>query len=427
MYTVNRRKTKVNSGQFHPGFTMKQSGKLALPGVLALLLTVSFMAACDVSPRGASQLHRESIVVDLHIDTPQRLLDEEFDMGLRASKGHVDIPRMKEGGLDATFMSIYVDMDRYQGEAATKRALQLIDTVYSQVQRHPDQLLLATTAADIRDAHQQEKIALLMGMEGGTPIADDLRLLRDFYRLGIRYMTLTHSLNNNWADSSTDEPSHNGLTEFGKEVVREMNRLGMLVDLSHVSDKTFYDVLEVSQAPVIASHSSARALSNEPRNMSDDMIRALARNGGVIHVNYFVRFLDQNYADAFAKVSEEYGARMDALHEQHSDDDRAFEEARGQLEEEYHSRMPRVSWERILDHMVHIVQLVGVDHVGLGSDFDGAMMPEGMNDASYLPRITSALLEHGYSEIDIQKILGGNTLRVLEEAEQIAVRLRGRP
>lgn len=394
-----------------------------LGGLLATALLVGLAAgaAGDVSPR-AAKLHRDAIVVDLHIDTPQRLLDENFDLVPRDAKGHIDLPRMKEGGLDAGFMSIYVDMRRYLGEAATKRALQLIDTVYEQVKRHPKQLALATSAAEVRRAHKEGKAALLMGMEGGTPIADDLRLLRNFYRLGVRYMTLTHSLNNNWADSSTDPPRHNGLTEFGKEVVREMNRLGMLVDISHVSDKAFYDALEVTQAPVIASHSSARARCNVPRNMTDDMIRALAKNGGVIHINYHVGFLDQNYADAFDKIRDEFTARMRALSEQYLEE-KTRAEARERLLEEYRARLPRVSWEKIIEHIDHVVKLVGPDHVGLGSDFDGATMPDGMDDASYLPRITDALLKRGYRESDIKKILGGNTLRVMEEAERAARRL----
>jgi membrane dipeptidase len=265
-------------------------------------------------------------------------------------------------------------------------------------------------------------------MEGGTPIADDLGLLRDFYRLGVRYMTLTHGLANNWVDSSTDPPRHNGLTDFGKAVVREMNRLGMLVDISHVSDKAFYDALEVSRAPLIASHSSARALSNVPRNMTDDMIRALAAKGGVVHVNYYTEFLDQNFADTRArmKADPEFQARSKALQEQFRDDDRsepAFE-AQLRLFAEYDAQVPRVSWERIIDHIDHMVKLVGADHVGLGSDFDGANMPEGMDDVSYLPRITQALLDRSYSDADIRKILGENTLRVMEQAERVAAGLR---
>jgi membrane dipeptidase len=396
---------------------------------LSLLLLAGLgsvcLAASDVSPR-ALKLHRSAIVVDLHADTPQRLLDENFDLAARDTRGHIDIPRMREGGLGAVFMSIWVDMRRYEGPAATKRALELIDTVYEQVERHPRELALATLAADVRRARKEGKIALLMGMEGATPIDDSLRLLRLFHRLGVRYMTLTHFLNNNWADSSTDEPRHNGLTEFGKEVVREMNRLGMLVDISHVSDKAFYDALEVTQAPVIASHSSCRALSGHPRNMSDDMIRALDRNGGVIHINYHVPFLDEEYRVAVSKLPEDYHRRYRELRERYRNDDLALLHAEGELLKEYAAHLPRVPWQRIVDHIDHAVKLAGVDHVGLGSDFDGARMPEGMEDASLLPRLTQALLDRGYREADIKKILGGNTLRVMEQAEEVARRLQSR-
>ncbi|HXE74689.1 MAG TPA: dipeptidase [Candidatus Xenobia bacterium] len=390
--------------------------------LLWLLLIPMSLAAGDVSPR-AARLHRDAVVVDLHLDTPQRLLDESFDLGARDAHGHIDLPRMKEGGLDAGFMSIYVEMRTYTGDAATKRALQLIDTVYEQVRRHPDQLVLATTAADVRRAHKDGKIALLMGMEGGTPIANDLRLLRDFHRLGVRYMTLTHSLNNDWADSSTDKPAHNGLTDFGKDVVREMNRLGMMVDISHVSDKTFYDALEVSQAPLIASHSSCRALNGHARNMTDDMIKALAAKGGVIHINYHIGFLDEEFRNAYSKVADEYRAKSRELDKQYANDRKGLLAAQEALEKEYRAKLPRVSWEKIIEHIDHAVKLAGADHIGLGSDFDGAWMPEGMDDASYLPRLTQALLDRGYSEADVRKVLGGNTLRVMEEVEKVAARL----
>jgi membrane dipeptidase len=387
------------------------------------------LSAGQIVSELAARLHQEAIVIDLHMDTPQRMLDLDFDLGSRAAAGHVDLPRMQEGGLDAAFLAVYVDMERYPDDAATKRALRLIDSVYAQVERHADELLLAVSAADIRNAHRRGKVAVLMGMEGGTPIADDLGLLRGFYRLGVRYMTLTHGLNNTWVDSSTDLPRHDGLTDFGEDVVREMNRLGMLVDISHVSDKAFYDALEVSQAPLIASHSSARAIADVPRNMTDDMIRALAARGGVVHVNYHAPFLDQSYAEARARLRDdpEFQARSNAIQERFRNDDRTQPdfEAQQQLVDEYSARLPKVSWERIIEHIDYMVKLVGADHVGLGSDFDGATMPEGMNDVSYLPRITQALLDRGYSEADIRKILGENTLRVMEEAERVAERLGG--
>src|SRR5213596_2908863 len=239
----------------------------------------------QVSAR-AKRLHDRAIVIDTHGDTPQRLLfDKNFNIGTRNKLGHVDIPRMRDGGLDALFFSIWVPSDA-TGPPAVKRALDLIDSVREAVRTHPNDLMLATTAADVRRAAAEHKIAALMGMEGGHIIDDDLRLLRGYAALGVRYLTLTHFKNNNWADSSTDKPAHNGLTAFGKDVVRELNRLGMIVDVSHIADKTFYDALEVSRAPLLASHSSCRALSGHPRNMTDDMIKALAGRGGVIQINY---------------------------------------------------------------------------------------------------------------------------------------------
>src|SRR5438034_4979684 len=265
----------------------------------------------QVSDR-AKQLHDRAIVIDSHDDTTQRLLfDRNFNIGARNKDGNIDIPRMREGGLDALFFSIWVPSE-VTGPPAVKRALDLIDTVREAVRIHPNDLVLATTAADIRRAAAEHKIAALMGMEGGHMIDDDLRLLRDYAALGVRYLTLTHFKNNNWADSSTDTPKHNGLTPFGKDVVRELNRLGVLVDISHVADKTFYDALEVTTAPVIASHSSCRAIANHPRNMTDDMLRSLAKNGGVVMINYHVSFLSDEFRVASEKLSGDVVAQMKA-------------------------------------------------------------------------------------------------------------------
>src|SRR5919201_696983 len=266
----------------------------------------------SVSAR-AKQLHDRAIVVDSHDDTTQRLLfDKSFDISVRHKDGHIDVPRMREGGLDAIFFSIWVPSD-VTGPPAVKRALDLIDCVREAARLHPNDLMLATTAADIRRAAAEHKIAALMGMEGGHMIDDDLGLLRMYAALGVRYLTLTHFLNNNWADSSTDKPVHNGLTAFGKEVVGELNRLGVMVDISHVADKTFYDALEVTRAPVIASHSSCRVISDHPRNMSDDMMRALAKNGGVIMINYEASFLSQEYRDAARAQGRDVTSQLQAL------------------------------------------------------------------------------------------------------------------
>ncbi len=388
--------------------------------VAAAGLLVAAVPADDIAER-AKKLHAGAIVLDTHVDTPQRLLFEKFDLAKRDAEGHLDIPRMREGGLNAVFMSIWTP-SQLNGPQGVKRALDLIDAVREQVRRHPQDLALATTAEDVRRARARGQIAVLMGIEGGHLIDDDLGLLRIYAVLGVRYLTLTHGSNTNWADSSTDDPKHNGLTPFGRSVVRELNRLGVLADISHVSDKTFYDVLATSRAPLIASHSSCRALCDHERNMTDDMIRALAKKGGVIQINYNTGFLSQEYADARRRINQELKARDAEADKRYGGNQadliRAHERIRRELTAA--GKLPRVSWEKIVEHIDHVVKLVGVDYVGLGSDFDGATMPEGMEDCSKLERITEALLRKGYAEADILKILGGNTLRVLEQAERVS-------
>jgi membrane dipeptidase len=374
----------------------------------------------EISPR-AKKLHFESIVVDTHDDTTQRLLTPGFDIGVRHTDGSIDIPRMREGGLGAIFFSIWMS-GTITGPEAVKRSLDQIDTVRQMVRTHPKDLSLCTTAAEVRHAHADGKIAVLMGVEGGHMIDNDLEVLRSYAALGVRYMTLTHYLDNEWADSSTDKPAHNGLTDFGKDVVREMNRHGMMVDISHVADKTFYDALAISQAPMIASHSSCRALCDHPRNMTDEMIKALASKGGVIQINYHIGFLSQEYRDA-TKANPDLDKQMQVEIEKRcgKDEDCQLREGDNLVRAAVNAgKLPRVGWEKIIDHIDHAVKLVGAEHVGLGSDFDGANMPFGMESAADLPKITDALLKKGYSEADIRKILGENTLRVMEQVEATA-------
>jgi membrane dipeptidase len=397
---------------------------LLLGGILPLLAVKS---SDGISPK-ARALHFRSIVVDTHDDTTQRLLDPQFDLGVRHADGNVDIPRMREGGLDAIFFSIWIP-GTITGPDAVQKALEQINAVRRQVAGHPRDLVLATTAADVRSAFAAHKIAALLGVEGGHMINSDLGMLRNFAALGVRYMTLTHSVNVAWADSSTDTPAHNGLTDFGKQVVREMNRLGMMVDISHVADKTFYDVLAASEAPVIASHSSCRALCSAPRNMTDQMIKDLAAKGGVIQINYHIGFLSQEFRDA-EKANPQLEKEIDAETKKRCGEIEAcqlLEREKIVREAVAQGKLPRVNWTRIIDHIDHAVKIAGAEHVGLGSDFDGANMPYGMDDASHVPQITNALLEKGYSESDIQKILGGNTLRVMEQVEATAKRLGGHP
>ena len=367
----------------------------------------------------ARALHDRAIVIDTHVDTAQRLVyDRTFDLGARSRTGSIDIPRMREGGLDAAFFSIWLPGE-VGGPEAVEQALQQIEAVRRAVRAHPDHLTLATSAAEIRGAAASGKIALLLGVEGGHMIDGDLGVLRRYAALGLRYLTLTHTRNTAWADSSGDRPVHNGLTSFGRDVVRELNRLGVMVDVSHVADETFYDALETTTAPIIASHASARAIADSPRNLTDDMMRALARDGGVVMITYHAAFLSERFRTA---------PRSAALRRETENAAKAcganqacaiLERQRIDQEAMRKGRLPAVGWEWIVEHIAHAVKVAGVDHVGLGSDFDGATMPLGMEDASMLPKITGALLARGYPEADVEKILGGNVLRVMEQVDRV--------
>ena len=394
-------------------------------GFFVAFLPAEISISADSISDQAQKIHFSSIVLDTHDDTTQLFFNPEYDLAKRNSIGQVDIPRMKEGGMNAIFFSIWID-GHIMGPQAIEKALDQIDAVRQNVKKNSKDMVLARTADDVRLAHEQGKIAALMGIEGGHMLGNDIRMVRIYSDLGVRYMTLTHFYNDEWADSSTDKPAHNGLTDYGKEIVREMNRQGILVDISHVSDKTFYDALEVSQAPLIASHSSCRAICNHPRNMTDDMIKALAAKGGVIQINYEKSFIDQAYKDASDKWSGGVVAMLAELEKKCGGDENCVGRELTQREQQAvaEGKLPHVSWERIIEHIDHVVKLVGADHVGLGSDFDGANMPEGMEDCSKLPKITEALLRKGYSEADIRKILGGNTLRVMAAAEKVSRELQ---
>src|SRR5882757_6917475 len=394
---------------------------------LCMGLVSSRKVSADEIAERAKNLHFSSIVLDTHDDTTQRFFSKDYDIGKRNPDGHIDIPRMREGGMNAIFFSIWID-GRIMGPPAIQKALDQIDAVHENVRRNSKDMMFCRTAAEVREAHKQGKIAALIGVEGGHMIGNDIRVLRMFGNLGVRYMTLSHFYNDEWADSSTDKPVHNGLTDFGKDIVREMNRQGIMVDISHVSDKTFYDALEVSKAPLIASHSSCRALCDHVRDMSDEMIKALAAKGGVIQINYEKSFIDQDYKNAYDKATGGGGvvATLSQIVKDCGGDEDCVVKAETALERKMtaEGKLPHVSWERIVDHIDHAVKLVGADHVGLGSDFDGATMPEGMEDCSKLPKITEALMRKGYSDDDIRKILGGNTLRVMEQTEKVSRELQ---
>jgi membrane dipeptidase len=404
--------------------------------VLLVFACTVAQAQNDIPQVGAHAraLHDSAIVVDTHADTPQRFLDRGFDIGSTDpnDKGQISLDKARAGNLDAEFFSIWVDPQTTEPANYAKRAFDLMDSVYQQAARHPDRMMMAFFEADIERAHEQKKFAALMGIEGGHAIQDDLRLLRDFYRIGVRYMTLTWSNTNDWADSSGDinDPKvqhHNGLTDFGKQVVLEMNRLGMMVDISHVADKTFWDAVATSKAPIIASHSSARALTDAPRNMTDEMLKAMSKNNGVVMVNFFSGFDDESFFKAaMAQSKDREAAVQDYL---------AKEKAAGKkpeymdaeaIEEQWLAKIPRPPLKALIDHIDHIAKVAGIDHVGLGSDFDGVSgaLPQGINSAADLPKITQALLDLGYTDEDIRKILGGNLLRVMRDVERVSQQMQ---
>src|SRR5262252_4002882 len=358
----------------------------------------------------AQQIHNSALIIDTHADTTQRFLDEGFDIGSTDpnDKGHISLDKARRGNLGAEFFSIWVDPETNQGRFA-KHTFDLIDSVYEQAARHPDRMMMAFSTADIERARREHKLGALMGIEGGHSIENDIHLLRDYYRLGVRYMTLSWSNTNEWADSSGDinDPTiqhHNGLTDFGKQVVLEMNRLGMMVDISHVADKTFWDAMATTKAPVIASHSSARALVGAPRNMTDDMLRAVAKNGGVVQVNFFNGFIDENFRKAADAQSKDQAAAIQKYLDQMKAEGKPVNYIEvDRIEREWMAKIPRPPLKSLINHIDHIAKVAGVDHVGLGSDFDGVSgaTPTGIDSAADLPKITQALLDRGYNADDI--------------------------
>jgi len=404
--------------------------KIHFSAGLFVLILISFLPVCAQSTRDeklwqkALAIHRKAIVIDTHNDVTTPMTNDDYDLsGTPPLPYRTSIERMKQGGLTAEFFSLYVRPWYVDHGGAARRTLDMVDSVYRAVERHSNDLMLATSVADIRRAKKQKKIAALMGIEGGHAIENSLATLREFHRLGVRYMTLTWNNTNEWADAARGEKTHHGLTEFGKDVVREMNRLGMLVDVSHVSDETMSDALDVSRAPIIASHSSARALSNVPRNIPDDLLRRIAKNGGVVQVNFYSYFLDAATVGPLGEARDtRLKAQQDLLNEKYKNDPERLAEEGDKLEAA--NPLSPLPLSKLIDHIDYIVKIAGIDHVGLGADFDGAMdFPEGAQDVSMLPNITYELLKRGYSEKDIRKILGENFLRVFAESERVSRRL----
>lgn len=362
----------------------------------------------------ALALHKKAIVIDTHSDLTSRLLEEGVDIGRRLPDGHQDIPRLLEGGMDAQFFSVYVAA-KFADSGGPQRAMEMMDVVYRTVGRYPDKFALATSVSEIYSAAAQGKIAALMGLEGGHGLANSLAVLRMFYRMGIRYVTLTHSNTNGWADSATDQPRWDGLNELGERIIHEMNRLGMIVDVSHVSDETFWDVLRVSKAPIMASHSSCRALANMPRNMSDEMIKAMAEKGGVIMINFGTSFINKAWGERTNFILTE-------IRNKYHGDFAMWNKLQTELNAK--NPLPKATLDDLIAHFEHVIKIAGVDYVGMGSDWDGGIQPPaGLEDVSKLPWITYELLKRGHSEQDIEKILGGNLLRLFRDVERVAAEM----
>ncbi len=368
-------------------------------------------------------IHRRAIAIDMHADTTQRLIDEQLDISRRLSDGHFDSVRAREGGLDAQFFSIWVEPELFGGggAGAMKRAEDQIAVVRALPDRYPETWDLATTSADIRRIAAAGKLAALMGLEGGYAIDERLENVQRYHQMGVRYMSPAWCVSTSWAGSSNDEVGQTrGLDNFGKSVIREMNRLGMMVDVSHVSDKTFWDIITTSSKPTIASHSGCRAIVNVPRNLDDEMIRAIAKGGGVVCVLFYPAFLEPGWDDKKKRVDAEIASLVQKASEEASGSIAHKKIARDRVRrEEYAKRLPRTSLSRLVDHIDHIARLVSVDYVGVGSDFDGVQSTlSDLATVEDLPNLTRELLRRGYNESNVEKILGGNVLRVMEEVQK---------
>ena len=385
------------------------------------------MNADQIPNHDALSIHRRAVAVDMHADTVQFVIDEGADISRRAAGTHLDAVRMREGGLDAQFFSIWVEPEFYGtgGASAIARADEQIEAIRALAERHPEMWTFATTAADIRRAHEEGKLAALLGLEGGYAIDERLERVEHYFNRGVRYMTPTWTHSLSWAGSSGDaEGAGRGLNDFGRAVIREMNRLGMLVDVSHVSDKTFRDIVETSTSPVVATHSNCRALTDVPRNLTDDMIRAVAETGGVVCVVFYPGFLDSGWRAKKEAVEAEIMPLIEEAGRRAEGPGSSGRIARDRVRErEFAARLAPVPFTRVADHIDHIVDLTSIEHVGCGSDFDGiTATPAGLSSVAELPNLTAELLRRGYTAEDVTKILGGNVLRVMEEVEKRAER-----
>ena len=403
-----------------------------MKSILAVLMAATFSISvfADDKDKKAATIHKKTLTVDTHCDTPMALLNDKFDIGERNDppRSRVDFVRMKEGGLDAMFFAAFTgqrERTPENTEAAYKRANEMIDATYEVCEQYDDMAEVAFAADDAARIETAGKRAIYIGMENGFPIGKDISRVKEFYDRGVRYITLSHSANNDICDSSTDSkgPEHNGLSNFGEEVVKKMNRLGMMIDVSHISDKAFFDVIELSEAPVIASHSSVRAIAKHPRNMTDEMIKALAQNGGVIQIcllDDYVKDPDTTtvHYQKMQYLRKIYNAEFESMSDEKKE---AFRDLWRITQEKYPKELPTVA--DLVDHIDHVKNLVGIDYVGIGSDFDGGGGLADCEDVSQMPNITREMLRRGYTEEEIRKVWGGNFFRVFREVEELAKKL----
>ena len=384
------------------------------------LAAAALTAACG-TPEPDVQTPAGPLYFDLHIDTPSRLVSESLKLGESKPYSCVDIPKMREGGLDAGFFAVFAPARSMTPVQAVQRALEITDVIVQEVSLYPDDLTLAVSTADIRQARRGDKIAVLLGVEGGHMINSSLAVLRQLHGLGARYLGLTHSGNTPWCGAAEYDDGPAGLTDFGREVVAEMNRLGMMIDLAHASDQAFYDTLEASQAPVLNTHACCRAVAEHPRNLTDDMLRALAQNGGVLGVAYYAGMLDDDFIAAQPRLAE-FNERKDAARKELAGNQEELSTRLWEIEREAVDSIGRPPLSKLVDHIEHAAEVAGIDHVGLGSDFDsiGLRLPEGLDHIGQTPNLIAALEERGFSAEDVNKVLGGNALRVFEQAEAVA-------
>jgi membrane dipeptidase len=371
-----------------------------------------------------NQIHAKALIIDGHADTPQRFVDEGWNFGDPLHGGMLNLQAAREGNLAAGFLAIWAEPKEWRGKFA-HRTMQLLDGVYQQLRKYPDSLRLGLSPEDVRKAHKDQVFCVLLGIEGGHSIEADLGLLRMYYRLGVRYMTLTWSNTNEWADSSGDL-HHGGLTEFGRKVIREMNQQGMMIDVSHAADTTFWQVLQTTHAPVIASHSSARVLTDSPRNLTDEQLRAIATNDGIVMVNFYPAFIDARWRDGWAATKPERESLYEAAIKTYRERgepvpyDAFMSVDRQYYAEHLTDKLPLAPFSALIDHIDHVAQVAGIDHVGLGSDFDGfPILPHGLSSAADLPKITAALVERGYRADQLNKLLGENLLRVFSAVQSV--------